>query len=95
MPGDRIDVEDRKMTTVQIRLPDDLFSSVQKSPDEVAHDMRVAVAVRWYAQGIVSQGRAAEIAGMPRSEFMRALSDAEVSPFQETAAEVREALTRG
>lgn len=83
------------MTTVQIRLPDDLFSSIRKSPDEVAHDMRVAVAVRWYAQGIVSQGRAAEIAGMPRSEFMRALSDAEVSPFQETAAEVREALTRG
>ena len=60
-----------------------------------AHDMRVAVAVRWYAQGIVSQGRAAEIAGMPRSEFMRALSDFEVSPFQESADEVREALARG
>lgn len=83
------------MTTVHIRLPDDLFSSVRKSPDEVARDMRVAVAVRWYAQGIVSQGKGAEIAGLSRSEFMRALSDAEVSPFQETADEVREALARG
>jgi predicted HTH domain antitoxin len=83
------------MTTVQIRLPDDLFSSARKSPDEVAQDMRVTVAVRWYAQGIVSQGRAAEIAGMPRAEFMRTLSDSEVSPFQETADEVREALARG
>ena len=43
----------------------------------------------------MSQGRAAEIAGLPRSEFMRALSDFEVSPFQESADEVREALARG
>lgn len=83
------------MTTVHIPLPDDLFSSVRKSPEEVVQDMRVAVAIRWYAQEIVSQGRAAEIAGLSRSEFMRALSDAQVSPFQETADEVREAMARG
>ncbi len=83
------------MTTVHVPLPDDLFSSVRKSPDEVAHDMRVAVAARWYGQGLVSQGRAAEIAGMTRMEFMRALGDAGVSPFQETAEEVRESLARG
>jgi len=38
------------------------------APIEFAHEMRVAAAVQWYAQGIVSQGKAAELAGPTRSE---------------------------
>lgn len=80
------------MTTVHVALPEELFSSVRKSPDEIAEEMRLALAIRWYAQGLVSQGQGASIAGLDRLAFMRALSDAHVSPFQETLEDVRETL---
>jgi predicted HTH domain antitoxin len=80
------------MRIVEIALPDELFGALHKSPDEVAREMRIAVAVRWYAQGLVSQGRGAEIAGLSRADFVDALSVSGVSPFQETLEDVREAL---
>ncbi len=54
--------------------------------------MRLALAAFWYEQGIVSQGMAAQIANLPRAEFMIALSKLGVSPFQETIGDVRDAL---
>jgi hypothetical protein len=42
----------------------------------------------------ISQGRAAEIAGLSRSEFLTALGLFGVSPFQEEATEILEAATR-
>jgi predicted HTH domain antitoxin len=83
------------MTTVQVALPDDVFSTMHKSPGEVADEMRVAAATIWYAKGLISQGQGAEIAGLSRADFMQTLSDAGVSPFQETLDEVRESLRRG
>jgi hypothetical protein len=83
------------MTTVQIALPDDVFTSMRKSPGEVADEIRVAAATVWYAKGLITQGQGAEIANMSRDDFLQALSDAGVSPFQETLDEVRESLRRG
>jgi hypothetical protein len=83
------------MTTVQIALPDDVFTSMRKSPGEVADEMRVAAATVWYAKGLITQGQGAEIARMSRADFLQALSEAGVSPFQETVDEVRESLRRG
>jgi hypothetical protein len=83
------------MTTVQIALPDEVFSTMHMSPGEVADEMRVAAAAIWYAKGLISQGQGAEIARMSRTDFMRTLSDVGVSPFQETLEEVQESLRRG
>lgn len=83
------------MTTIQVALPEGLFGSVHRSPEEVAEEMRLALAIRWYAMAVVTQGQGAEIAGLSRHAFMRALSDAQVSPFQESIEDVRETLARG
>ena len=83
------------MTTVQIALPDEVFSTMHMSPGEVADEMRVAAATIWYAKGLISQGQGAEIARMSRADFLRTLSSAGVSPFQETLDEVQESLRRG
>jgi predicted HTH domain antitoxin len=83
------------MTTVQIALPDEVFSTMHMSPGQVADEMRVAAATIWYAKGLISQGQGAEMAGMTRADFMRTLSEAGVSPFQETLDEVQESLRRG
>jgi predicted HTH domain antitoxin len=70
------------MQTVQIQLPDTVFSALRKAPDEFVQEMRVAAAVKWYELGEVSQGKAAEIAGLSRSDFIDALNRYKVSVFQ-------------
>ena len=52
----------------------------------------MAAAVKWYEVGELSQGKAAEIAGLSRAEFIDALSRFKVSPFQYTAEELEEEL---
>jgi predicted HTH domain antitoxin len=50
--------------------------------------MRIAAAVKWYETGQLSQGKAAEVAGLTRTKFIDALSQFGVTPFQSTAEEL-------
>jgi len=45
-----------------------------QSPGEVERDVRLAAAIEWFRRGIISQGRAAEIAGTPRADFIDELA---------------------
>src|SRR6266540_982208 len=76
------------MRTITIDLPETAFAALRKAPDEFARDMRIAAAVKWYELGELSQGKAAEIAGLSRAAFIDALSRFKVSPFQYTAEEL-------
>jgi predicted HTH domain antitoxin len=80
------------MRTITIDLPDTAFAALRKAPDEFARDLRIAAAVKWYELGELSQGKAAEIAGLSRADFIDALSRHKVSPFQYTAEELTEEL---
>jgi len=71
-----------------IDMPEDVFSAIRKSPVEFAAEMRLAAAVKWYELAEVSQGKAAEIAGLTREGFIAALHRFKVSPFQYTPEEV-------
>lgn len=74
--------------TLAIELGDDVFPALQEDPEQMAAEMRLFAAVRWYQIGRVSQSKAAEIAGLSRSAFLAALSPFSVSPFQESAEEI-------
>jgi predicted HTH domain antitoxin len=80
------------MKTISIDLPETVFSALRKDPDELAKEMRIAAALKWYEIGEISQGQAAEIAGLSRSEFINMLSRYRISPFQYTADEVAQEL---
>jgi hypothetical protein len=56
--------------------------------------MRLAAAAKWSEIGLVSQSKAAELAGVNREQFLDALSRFHVSPFQETPEELSEELNR-
>ncbi len=79
-------------TTIPIQLPTTVFSALRKTPDEFVREMRIAAAIKWYELGEISQGKAAEIAGLTRSEFINALSRYRVDFIQyyesELAAEM-------
>jgi len=75
------------VTTVEIQLPDQTVAGLDREPAELAAELRIAAAVKWYELGRISQGVAAEIAGVSRSDFVSLLSRMSVSPMQETADE--------
>ena len=80
------------MQTISIELPDTAFAALRKAPEQFVQEMRLAAAVKWYELGELSQGKAAEVAGLSRAAFIAALARFKVSPFQYTAAELREEL---
>lgn len=78
--------------SLTIDMPESVFSAIRKSPSEFAAEMRLAAAVKWYEMGVVSQEKAAEIAGLTRADFIFSLTRFGVSPFQSTADEIKEDL---
>ena len=69
------------MTTITIDLPEDAFAALHRSPAEFAREMRLAAAIHWYSRGEISQERAAEIAGLDRTDFLLALAERRVDAF--------------
>ena len=65
-----------------------VLASVRQDPQEFVRELRLAAAVKWYELERVSQGRAAEIAGLSRAEFIDALGQYGISPFQQTEEEI-------
>jgi predicted HTH domain antitoxin len=65
-----------------------VLASVRRDPEEFLRELRLAAAVKWYELERVSQGRAAEIAGVSRAEFIDALGKYGVTPFQQTGEEI-------
>jgi predicted HTH domain antitoxin len=80
------------MATIEVTLPEDVFSTLRKSPQEVARDVRTAAAVEWYAEGLVSQGKGAELAGLSRVEFLDELAKRKVPVIQMTIEELKAEL---
>lgn len=79
-------------STVSLEVPTTTFAALGESPDEFVKEMRIAAAVKWYELGRLSQGKAAEVAGLSRSAFIDALSRFKVSPIQITEEELAKEL---
>ena len=77
------------MKTITIEVPDEMTSLGGGTDKELAGAMRLATAILWYQQGRISQGKAAEFAGMNRVLFLNALHDAGVEAIQVTEEELR------
>ena len=80
---------------VVLDLPEGAFSALRSEPAELGRELRLAAAVKWYEMRLVSQGRAAEIAGLSRAAFLEALNRFGVSALQYSAEEVTEEAKRG
>lgn len=83
------------MVSMTFEIPDGAFAALNKDKEEFGRELRLAAAVKWYELELVSQGRAAEIVGVSRSEFLDALGRFRVTPFQYTVEEILEEARRG
>ncbi len=83
------------MQTVTMELPEDVFSTLRRSPDEFAREMRIAAAIYWYSRGEISQEKAAQIAGLDRTDFLMTLAERHVDVFHVDMRSLEEELKRG
>jgi predicted HTH domain antitoxin len=80
------------MTTISFEFEPSVFGALRLAPNEFAREMRIAAAVQWYAQGVVSQGKAAELAGLTRTDFLDELRRRKVPACQVTPDELAEEI---
>ena len=77
------------MRTITIEVPDEMTTLGGGTDEQLAEAMRLATAILWFQQGKISQGKAAEIAGMNRVRFLNVLHDVGVEAMQVTEEELR------
>jgi predicted HTH domain antitoxin len=82
------------MTTITLQLPTEVFSALRRSPEEFASEMRLAAAIYWYLRGELSQGKAAEVAGMARVAFIDELARRKADAFVVDMGDLKKELER-
>lgn len=80
------------MIHVDVMVPDRLLSELKKAPHEVAAELRLAAAIHWYQQGVLSMERASETADMSRTEFLGELARRRVDAFSVDDADLAREL---
>jgi predicted HTH domain antitoxin len=80
------------MTTIHLTLPTEVFASLHRSPHELGQELRLAAAIHWYSRGRLSQERAAQLAGLDRTDFLLALAREGVDAFVVDIASLRREL---
>lgn len=76
------------MDTQTIEYPAKILGALKKDPDEFEKEARLLLALKYYENGKLSTGLAAQLAGVPRTTFMLLLGQYGLSPFGETAEEL-------
>ena len=78
------------MSAVQLEIPEETLISLKTDAESFGQDLKMLAAVKLFELGKLSSGRAAQLAGMTRVEFLLALRHFQVSPLQMTVEELRQ-----
>ncbi len=81
------------MGTYQVTLdvPEKVLLAEKTDVDSFGRELLLLAAVKLYELGRLSSGRAADLAGMPRVEFLLTLGRYKVFPFQEELRDLEDA----
>jgi predicted HTH domain antitoxin len=76
------------MSQVTLSIPDELLLALKATPDEFASRLRFAASVKLYEMGELSSGAAAQLAGVPKPQFLSRLAEYGVDTFDLTEEEL-------
>ena len=71
-----------------IEVPDKVLLAEKKDEITFAKEMLMLAAIKLFELGRLSSGRAAELAGVPRVEFLLSLENYQVFPFASELADL-------
>jgi predicted HTH domain antitoxin len=82
----------RMEETLTIQLPGDIRQKLNRTPEELARDMRLYTALMLFRLGKLSSGAAAEMAGIPRVTFLDLCAEYDIPVSQITGDDLRREL---
>jgi len=80
------------MRKIVVNYPDDLPAAVQLTDQELERQLRLMAALKMFELGKLSSGKAAELAGLNRAEFLEACGRYGVSVYNVPAEELESEL---
>ncbi|MFM2082145.1 MAG: hypothetical protein RL380_836 [Verrucomicrobiota bacterium] len=80
---------------VTVEIPEASLQVLGEDAAQFGREMLEAAVLRWFEEGRLSQGQAAEMLNLPRGEFFDLLHTHRVSPVQMSVAELAEDFRRG
>ena len=81
------------MTTITIEFPEQVQQSLNRTQDEMARDVRLYAALMLFHLGKLSSGMAAQMAGIPRVQFLELCGEYNIPVFQITPEELKAELS--
>ncbi len=83
-----------KVEELKIKYPSGFEHSVHMTKEEIEQHIRLMAALKMFELGKISSGKAAELAGMSRVEFLEVCGRYRVSIFNYPDEEVEEEIKR-
>jgi predicted HTH domain antitoxin len=80
------------MEKLTLEIPEEVLVSLKESPQEFSKKILMLSAVKLYEMGKLSSGRAAQLAGVSRVQFLQSLSQYNVAIFDHSGEELKRDL---
>ncbi len=80
--------------TVSVQVPREALKLFGGDEASFGREMYETAVVKWFDEGLISQGKAAELLGLSRAELFDVLGRHKVSPIQMTVEELKEEFQR-
>ena len=80
------------MGTIQVNLDSDLVAVLEEVGRPAKDSVRELIVLELYREGLISSGKAAELMGLPRVEFIRRAGQQGIPYFQMSREELRQEI---